>query len=276
MNIVNLYENPNNLNDKDNLKGYIYELYCYNYLLENYPDINFIKSHVNNFVTKNNFRYSKYGNIEYWSNNIILSEFDVLGLKNNSIILFEITRNIKTKSSHLRKRLYKKEYLLKKIFKNFKNIEISIITSIDKFKFHDYKIIVIPEPDYSPYFIEGVFKLNKRVNKCLPLKYLNNIAFKYHYIEDLMDVSERYYKGKLDLVRIEELRLFNKFYKVKKNIIEYYDIKNNIHGNYTIIDEIIYNEKNEIVLDKEIYEILKKNHKYKKYYEIFYKSGYGT
>jgi len=91
-----------------------------------------------------------------------------------------------------------------------------------------------------------------------------------------MDVSERYYKGKLDLVRIEELRLFNKFYKVKKNIIEYYDIKNNIHGNYTIIDEIVYNENNEIVLDKEIYEILKKNHKNKKYYEMFCKSGYGT
>jgi hypothetical protein len=255
---INNYDNPKNINDEDNLHGYIYELYCYNYLIENYKEINFIKSHIDRHIGYNNFRYSKYGNIEYWSNNTILSEFDAIGIENDKVILFEITRNTNSNSGLLKRRLYKKEYLLKNIFKNY-IIEINIVSPKFNYEFNKYNFTLIPEPNYDIYKEKGTFHMNKRINKCIHLKYLNSIPNSYDYINDLIEKSFKYFNNELEIAKIKKLYLFSKFYKIEnENTIKYYDINKNLYGKYVINQDKIFNENDEIVLDNEIYEMLKR------------------
>jgi hypothetical protein len=268
---ISLYEDPNKRKDLSNLQGFIYELYCYNYLLENFKDIRIIKSHIIKNGCFGNFHYSKYGAIEFWSNNMILSEFDAIGIKKKTIQLFEITKNL-SGAGELKRRLFKKEYLLKNSFKGY-DIEITIISTKFDYNYNKYGFIVIPEPDCQPYIDNEIFIFNKHILKCETLRQLNNIASNYDYIDDLIKISNKYFKQKINIERIKKLHLFNKFYNIKnEEDIEYYDLYTNVRGKYKILQGNLYDSNDKLIVDderslSEITAIINWKNTYKNYFE---------
>ena len=93
------YKNNPSSHSRSNLIGEIYELYCYNHIIEKMNDIKIVKSHCCVKEKFGNFSYNKTGKIHYHSNGIHLAEFDILGLRNNEIYFYEITMNEKGKKT---------------------------------------------------------------------------------------------------------------------------------------------------------------------------------
>jgi hypothetical protein len=236
------YKKQPTLHNEANLKGQIYELFCYNEIIETTKDIDIIKS---NCVSKDkygNFSYNKFGKINFHSNNIHLAEFDILGIKNDNIYFFETTMSELNKKT-LKNEIIRKIELLKKVFKNYKiNFMLILPKNITGFECYDIKII--KPPDYKKYIDNEYFEINNNVNKCKPLKDFSQLAIEYNYIDDIINLSERFFLLS-DKNILYNQRLVERIYDMNHifdNTFSYFSIQNKKYGLINIKNNKIFRD----------------------------------
>lgn len=225
-----------------NLKGQIYELYCYNILLKNHVNINIIKSGCMKKEKYGNFSYNKLGKINYHSNNIHLAEFDILGIKENNIYFFEITMSELNKKT-LKNEINRKTELLKKIFLNHEII-FTLILPKEIQSFVNYNIMIINEPVYNKYMNSEYFKIDTKVKECKSLEYLTQIATEYDYINEIIEFSRKYFSSNNKEYLFNQ-HLIERIYdldNITKNSFSYYSIENRNYGTIRINGNKIFRD----------------------------------
>lgn len=163
------YIKSSTLGMEEALKGQFYEYFCYNELLKNNEEIKIIKSNYGERKTKGNFFHSNEGKIVYISRYMIITEFDVLVIKNDILYWWEITRSKTINSKYFKRKII----LLNKLFPNYKKM-FCVITPHEHEEKLPFDSIIIPEPEYSKYFNDGYFKFDRQIKNCITLKEFEN------------------------------------------------------------------------------------------------------
>ena len=252
---------------EDALKGQFYEYYCYNELLQNNDDINIVKANFFERKSKGNFIHSNEGKILYISRNTSVAEFDVLGIKNNTIYWWEITRSRKLNSKGF-KRYKSKLALLNKVFDKY-NKYFCLIIPYEVQNDFPYNYKIIPEPDYKEYFDNGYFKFNKNIKNFISLYDFEKKSSGYDYIDDVITYSHDYFNNKnIDVIELLENNLcVERLYdinEIKYSKFKYFDIKHNnsgfieIMGNQIYIDNILIHGQKKYIIEHEIKALLKR------------------
>jgi hypothetical protein len=185
----------NDLKNKEFLKGYIYEWYCYNFIKEKYKSISIVEAKNSNIEENsyNYFRYTKNGSIIYYVGNNIISEFDILGIENKNIYLWEVTRG---NQIYAKKNINRKINVLKLAFQNY-NINMSFIVPRDDQILNKYDKIILSEPDYNDYLNSNkLFFSNKNYN-CISLKDFVKKTCNNSLISEIIFLSKKYFKTKV-------------------------------------------------------------------------------
>ncbi|MDR1231913.1 MAG: hypothetical protein LBK61_11005 [Spirochaetaceae bacterium] len=256
------YKKQPSSHNEANLKGQIYELFCYNEIIK--ANNNILKSNCVSKEKYGNFSYSKLGKINYHSNNIHLAEFDILGIKDNSIYFFEITMSEHNKKI-FRNEIDRKNELLKKIFNNYEII-FTLILPKNIIGLDCYDIKIIDEPDYNKYMDNEYFVINNAVNKCKSLKEFSECSTEYNYIEDIISISKKYFQLK-DKSPLYKQHLIERIYDmnhIAENSFAYFSIENKKYGEINIKDNRIFKDgkivkgikkcNNEIKLIRKMYK----------------------
>ncbi|MDR1838728.1 MAG: hypothetical protein LBQ93_03965 [Treponema sp.] len=231
-------KNPTVLN-MDILKGEIYELYCYNYLLKNIKNVHMVKSKAINYKKYNGFYYAKGGRLFYTSCNIDLAEFDAIGITEDEIFLWEIT---KAKSPvgrrNEKKSFQRKSGLLHNLFVGMK-INFKVIVPNKDLIYSDYENIIIEEPNYDKIISEyekiNRYKMDENFNNCYDINHLGNLCGKYNYCDEIIKYSKKLFldDDHSDLKYLKDNGLIEYLYDIKninKRFFKYYDIQKEIFG----------------------------------------------
>ena len=249
------------------LKGQFYEYFCYNELIQNNEEIKIVKSNYTDHKVDGHFIHSKEGKIIYTSYGVDIAEFDVLGIKNNTIYWWEITRSRKYHSK-IMKSYERKFALLDKVFAKYQKVFSVILPhDVDKNFLFDYRII--PEPDYKLYFDKGYFKFSKSIKDCISLHDFEKKSSSYDYIDDVIAYSHDYYDNKnyQTTERINNISLFERLYNIKEiknSKFEYFEIKNGnsgfieIKGRKIYMDEVLIHHRHQNRARREILALLKR------------------
>ncbi|MCL2833561.1 MAG: hypothetical protein FWD78_10365 [Treponema sp.] len=260
-NIIELNRNylKENYYNISSINGELYELYCYNKILDcNYKNINIIKSKKAKEGKFGNLEYSKNGKILCVSNNIALAEYDILGIKSNTIYWWEVTKHAKIENDFILKTKIKYE-LLKKLFKYY-DIEFKLIAPKIYSKLAEFAIEIIKEPLYEYY--NKKIKISNNIKNAMSLKTLSEKCNKYDYINDVIKMSLEYYDNmKKDIIDNEIIikRIYN-LKTINSNCVEYFDLQKKknkiqfINKNILNTDREIFNNR----IIQEIVEIKKK------------------
>jgi hypothetical protein len=217
---------------KSILEGEIYELYCYNSLVKNLNDIQIFKAKVMSNEKFGHFYYSNNGQIYYQSQNIILAEFDVLGIKEKNIYSWEITKTENNKHE-TKKKINRKIGLLNILFRNY-TINFKLIMPKNISGYEDFDKQFIPEPDYNKYINNQYFKLDNRINNCINVKLLEEISTEYNYLDEIIKYSKLLFNGRnINLDYLKRSNVIEYLYDIDKmnsNNFEYYDIQKEKYG----------------------------------------------
>ena len=252
-----------NIND---LKGFIYEFYCFDYILKRYKSVNIVECKFNSCenIENNYFTYGETGNIIYKIGNHIYCEFDALGIKGNKIYLWEITRS---KNNYIKNKINKKICLLQNIFRGYEIIAYFIIKK-DIPTYRKYNHLIIPQPNYNnDYFIKGQYTFSENTKNCISLikfvEYTNNNSL----IDEIIFLSEKYFNTKINKGYMKYNEIISKLYDInnlmKDNFYCYDIIKkeekivNFINGKYYIKEVVVDNLEYNII--EEIKKKINKN-----------------
>lgn len=242
---------------KQNVRGEIYELYCYDKIIEKYPDITFfLKANKNKkaYLNSTGFNYVEPCRVVYSSNRIDLGEFDILGFKGNVMYWWEATLN----KDHypIYKKIAKKQELMQRLFPNFE-IKLSIIRPFLDEELKNYHIEVIPEPDYQS-FHSSKYVFKSDMSKCLDLSYLDEMVSNYDYISEVIEKSKTYFN--LEKINFNSI-LIERLYDIE-NICQpeftYYDVIKKRYGKIQIIDNFPYKNGERIKKIKSTYKEINK------------------
>ena len=204
-----------NIND---LKGFIYEFYCFDYILKKYKSVNIVECKYNSCknIINNYFTYGDTGNIIYKIGNHIYCEFDVLGIKDKKIYLWEITRS---KKNYVKNNIDKKIRLLQNIFRDYEIIAYFIIKK-DMSKYRKYNHLIIPQPNYNnDYFIKGQYAFSKNIKNCISLNKFVQSANDNSLIEEIIFLSKKYFNTKITKGYMKYNEIISKLYDIN-NIME--------------------------------------------------------
>ena len=229
------------------LKGQFYEYFCYNELLQNNEEIKIVKSNYVERKITGNFTHSKDGKIVYTSRGMNIAEFDVLGIKNDIIYWWEITRSKSIDSKNFKRKMI----LLNKLFPNYKKV-FCVITPYEFEQKLFFNNIIIPEPDYENYFNDGYFKFNKLIKNCISLKEFEKKSTKYDYIDDLITYSHDYFDNRNyeALENLENYILIERLYDIKeiKNLkFRYFEIKSQTSGFIELVGKKIKKDGSSLI-----------------------------
>ena len=257
---------------RNTLEGEIYELYCYNYLLNNTSkNIHLIQSRATEYRKCNGFYYSKNGGrLLYTSNNIDLAEFDVLGISGNELFYWEISKAIAMVSRRNEINSFKRKTgLLNILFEGMKINFNVVIPNLD-LNYSGYNNIVIEEPEYDKIICEyencNGYKMNDSFNECYGIDNLGKICIKYNYYEEIIRHSKIFFieNDTSFLGYLEENGIIEYLYDIKnmnQTKFEYYDIQNKIFGFIELKGKEYYRNDKKIkgVKIKGIKNLLKKD-----------------
>jgi hypothetical protein len=232
-------KNPTALN-RNNLEGEIYELYCYNYLLENSKNIHFIKSRATEYMESNGFYNAKIGGkLLYMSNSIDLAEFDVIGISENELYCWEISKAAGTVSRRNEIKSFKrKNGLLNILFKGM-NINFKVVIPNENLIYFNYDNIIIEEPDYDKLIYDyekyNGYSMNENFNECYDLYELGKRCIDYNYYNEIIKYSEKLFieKDISFLNYLENNGIIEYLYDIKnmnKTKFEYYDIQKKVYS----------------------------------------------
>ena len=262
------YKNAPTAHSESNLKGQIYELFCYNRLIntENY----IVKANCFSKEEHGNFSYNKLGKINFHSDNIHLAEFDILGIQNMNIYFFEITRSEQGKKL-LKNEIERKIELLNKLFPQY-TINFTLILPKIIIGYEKYNIKIIEEPNYTKYINKEYFEIDKKIEKCISLKEFSEHAIEYSYINDIINLSKKYFSSNNKDILLKQ-HLIERIYDINNITNEnffYYSIENKKYGNISIKNNKIFRD------GKIINERKKCNYEIKLIREIYNENKYCT
>ena len=248
--------------DKNTLKGLIYEWYCYDYLLDRYKSIRFVKAKhiIENDIHINYFTYAHNGNVIYKIGKAIVFEFDVLGIKNNEIYLFEITRSKKKYVNN--NKMISKINLLKIIFPKYIVKPYFVIKKEQKC-YKQYNRIIIPQPNYNnDYYLNGQFKFSEKINSCISLKEFAQLANNNSLINEIIYLSYKHF-GENAFKNSEKYKyVIEKLYNINNIMDENfmcYSIKENKNNTIKTIGNGYFIDNKKInFIENEILEEIKK------------------
>ena len=226
-------------NEEDNfgsINGEIYEYYCCEKIVNAHPEIQFVDFEENK-ENRNGFWVSSDNSLYYQSDEIDLGEFDLLGFDENGILnWWEITRQ---KGNHnvIIDKIERKWELLRKLFDKI-NFHLVLPEKNENLQKYDENIVIMEEPDYAP-FRKKEYEFVFTNNNFCKVSLLNQKARKYSYIDDLMNVSKKNYRGAGTKF---ESYLFERLYDLKKiwnDSFSYYDVERQKLGHITVTQNSI-------------------------------------
>ena len=217
------------------VEGQFYELYCYNKLIVDNPEIQMVMANIQTNKKPNPgssaFWYSPKMKILSGAFGYHIEEFDALGIQDDTIYWCEIT-----KCKELNHQTIKiKRTLLEKYFKDF-TVSFSLITP----RFREpcrYQQYVVPEPDYTPYFNLEYFTFDESILNCISLDEFNKYAVNYDYFDNLIEISRQFFDG--DIAVLNKYSYLAYFYDIDKMIYTrfcYYNVQHNSLGYIDIIN----------------------------------------
>jgi len=247
--------------DKNSLKGLIYEWYCYNYLLDRYKSIKFVKAkhNIQNEVNVNYFSYAPNCNVIYRIGKAIVFEFDVLGIKNNEIYLFEITRSSKRYVNN--NKMTRKVNLLKILFPKY-FIKPFFVVKRDQKCFSKYNRIIIPQPNYNnDYYLNGQFKFSEKINQCISLKEFAILANNNSLVNEIIYLSNKHFIENTFKNNDNYKYLIEKLYDINginDQNVKCYIINDNKYKSIRYVDNEYFMDDNKLdFIDSEILKEIK-------------------
>ena len=236
-----------NYKSKTFLKGIIYEWHCYNYVINEYKSVKIVKSKygVNEENISNYFAYNSIENIIYVIGKTVLCEFDIVGIKNKQIFLWEISRG---KTNSLHNKITRKINLMKILFPKY---IITFCFIIPKFLdcYNRYDRIIVPEPDYEIFINNRQYIFSKNIKNCISLEYFSTFTNNNSLINEIIFASETFFsKGFISK---------QQHYKdLIKTLYDISQITNNEFNCYDIINKkynrIKYNNNSYFINDLEL------------------------
>ena len=224
------------------VEGQFYELYCYNKLIVDNPEIQMVMANIQTNKKPNPgssaFWYSPDMKIISGAFGYHIEEFDALGIQDDTIYWCEITKGREINHKTIRT----KNILLNKIFKGF-DVCFSLISPWQQ-KSCRYQQYVVPEPDYTPYFNLEYFTFDENILNCISLVEFNKYTVNYDYFDDLITLSREFFGGDTKLQRaiLKENYYSRYFYDIdgmESFRFHYYNIQYNSFGYIEIINDII-------------------------------------
>lgn len=242
--------------NKLTLNGEIYELYCYDQIVQKYSDVKIVSRAFNRkLLTPIDFHYEFPSKIVYTSNNIDLGEFDILGLKDNTLYWWEITSGSASNAYKTKKKLKKKEELLSKLFPQLE-IKLSLVLPESIKEFEQFNIEIIKKPNFEEYYFP-TFTFNANLDNCLDVSILSELAKGYDYIDDVIKQSTLFFNAneiKFKSYLIE--RLYD-LEHITESAFSYYDVEKNRFGKIEIIDDSIIKDGKIVKAIKATYQEIK-------------------
>ena len=236
--------------------GEIYECFCYEKIVNEHSEILFVNL-TENKNDRNGFWISSDNSLYYQSDGIDLGEFDLIGFDKNGVLnWWEITRQ-KTNYKIVIDKLERKRELLSKLFDKY---NFYLVLPEDNKNFQKYKdsFVIIEEPDYVP-LRKPEYDLIFNNNNFCELSFLNQKAKKYNYIDDLINVSRKEYKGsdtKFNSYLFERLYDLD---NIRSKIFSYYDVEKKKLGKIKVAANSIFKDgkrmENRKATSKEVREI---------------------
>jgi hypothetical protein len=224
------------------LKGEYYELYCYNYILNNFYDINIIKSKVINDIDYGHFCYKDGGQLWYHSQSVFIGEFDALGIIGDKIYWWEISKDKINTRDRIR-RTQRKMRLLKMIFEKYEII-LTLIMPTNINGYENYNILTIEEPDYNEFISTRKFTFNEKINHLKTADILEHIAKPFNYIDEQIKYSNQLFNGtNCDIEYLKNANVIDYLYDInciQENEFCYYDIENGKYGKINIDKDQFY------------------------------------
>lgn len=191
----------------DILDGEIYECYCLEYIINNFPEIKFVEMNENK--TKDGFYISSSNNLVYRSNDIDLGEFDLLGFdKKKYLHWFEITKQ-KTNLRAVKDKILRKKELMDKLFDNY---DFTIVVPENNEMLSKLgTTMIIKEPNYCN-FRKSNYEFQFLSNNFVTLRFLRERTKEYCYINELIEKSISFYKIKNNSF---DSHLFERLYEIQ-------------------------------------------------------------
>ncbi len=216
---LNAYQKNKTEQNKQILNGEIYEYYCYDKIIESYPNIHIILSKTQENKYDNGFAYRNFGSIYYTQYNIDLGEFDILGLDDNGTLYWWESTTAQTNLNAIFKHYKKKNELIQKLFDK---VIFNVIIPEKNDNFDRYQTLIIPAPDFEKYYNE-YYEIKSDMSNCWTLEKLRQSAKEYDYIDDIIKLSEQYYsEDKIEFKSYLIERLYN-LKEIHSNSITYYN-----------------------------------------------------
>lgn len=197
-----------------NFKGEIYEYYAYSQILEKTNrNINIVEGKTTKKGSFGNFKYDIFGQIRYFSDNVDMGEFDILGFDETTIYYWEITM-MKNNHTPKKKKIQAKKELLEKIFPTMK-IKVIMVLPEKSDKYNMYEQFIVKLPDFSMFIQKDFYEYNEPNRTLATLKQLSSLSTPYHYYDELYALSKKYFHNIKELPKqnlIERLYDTNSFY----------------------------------------------------------------
>lgn len=226
------------------LHGELYEIYCYEQLILRYPDIQFIYAHENSIRKKkrgnNTFCYLNNGRLIYLSSGIELGEFDILGIKGNTLYWWEVTRS-KSFNIGNRKNIRKKQELLNLLFQNMEIILTIITPSKLAEQCLKNNFLIIEEPEYDK-LLKPHYYYQADLSKCITAEKLIALAQPYDYIEDIIEKSHLYFKGAESQYRSDLLERIYPLDQIAHQHFPYFNVEEQYLGKIEEIQGAFYKD----------------------------------
>jgi len=218
----------------ENFKGAIYELYCYDKILSRSSDIPIIRSNCVGKKSFGSFSYSKFGKINYHSDEIHLAEFDILGIdaKNEIIHWWEVTKS-KHGVSALKTEIKRKKAILRRVLECYK-LEFALVTPEPIKEYGEFENVIIPEPDYAEYTKTPYYCIKSSLENCVSLEKLARQSKKYSIVKEIIAESEKFFKGdESNIQKIKDERLIERLYdlgSINAKLFKYYNLAKGCYG----------------------------------------------
>ena len=251
---------PSSYSKNKDLRGEVYELYCYDKMIKKHPDITFsLKANKDELFYKHNtgFNYIEPCRVIYTSNRIDLGEFDILGIKGKTLYWWEVTLSRNIFSVIIK--IEKKRELIQRLFPDFE-IQFSVISNriITQYLDRGYNMEIIEEPNYDK-LSSKEYIFDSDMSNCMDISVLSQLSSEYDYINDVIVNSQIHFNE--DHITFNSFlieRLYNMI-DINKSEFSYYDVRKKHFGKIKINkNDEIYKDGKKIKSIKSTYKEIKK------------------
>jgi hypothetical protein len=242
------------------LKAEIYELYCHEQIFINSEENTIVFPTCKEMEKKEQLRLSKIGKILFYSDEVSLAEFDVLGMNSSSVLWYEVTTAEKL-APRVKAGLKRKKFFLEHIFPD-KKVLLTLLVPEERDFGIDVNQLVIKEPKYSKYLTDQFISLQIDIKRCLEFEKLKDVAGNYNYIEHVKNESIKFFSGDdSDLKRLKKECVIERLYdsdNMHKCNFKYYDVSENRYGEIKTKNSKYYKDGKRVSQRKKTYDEIKK------------------